>query len=106
LLDEGLADGDYGRCTARNLTLNTSRNPADEVTQPAEPITSNDPDRFAVDVLLPKDVRHPSHPERQSEYEQTQQGDVGKHRNVRSRGQDGTGRYPGILQFLPQSDDR
>ena len=45
---------------ARNPTLNTSRDPADEATQPAEVLTSNDPDRFAVDVLLPKDVRHPS----------------------------------------------
>ena len=39
---------------------------------------------------MPKDVRHPSQPERQGQYEQGQQRNVGQHRNIRPCGQNGT----------------
>jgi len=43
LLDERVADGDDRRCTACYLTLCVPRDPADERSQRAQPISGNDP---------------------------------------------------------------
>jgi len=69
LIDEVVADRDDRSGTSRNPAFHASRNPADQSTQLAESIASNDPDRLAVDVLVPEDIGHSAQPERQREDE-------------------------------------